>query len=127
MCISSFCFIACIADGASSYVYAPTQLGSAVVASGLSPDEGLTVFTELQKARKCFVLENELHTVYLVRISKILPFSLSFDIIRLYFETELIKMVVMLMVVHFYVRRFIGYRKTNGSNRKNYTIVGFGV
>ena len=45
---------------------AATQLGSAVVASGLSPDEGLAVFIELQKARRCFVLENELHTIYLV-------------------------------------------------------------
>jgi len=45
---------------------AATQLGSAVVASGLSPDEGLSVFAELQKARRCFVLENELHTIYLV-------------------------------------------------------------
>jgi len=49
-------------------VLAATQLGSAVVASGLSPDEGLTVFAELQKARRCFVLENELHTIYLVRV-----------------------------------------------------------
>ena len=43
-----------------------TNLGSAVLASALSPDEGLTVFTELQKARRCFVLENELHIIYLV-------------------------------------------------------------
>ena len=46
-----------------------TQLGSAVVASGLSPDEGLAVFAELQKARRCFVLENELHTIYLVSVA----------------------------------------------------------
>jgi len=51
-------------------VLAATQLGSAVVASGLSPDEGLSVFAELQKARRCFVLENELHTIYLVRICR---------------------------------------------------------
>ena len=48
-------------------VLAATQLGGAVVASALSPDEGLAVFAELQKARRCFVLENELHTIYLVR------------------------------------------------------------
>ncbi len=46
--------------------YVPTQLGAAVLSSALSPDEGLVVFAELQKARQCFVLENELHTVYLV-------------------------------------------------------------
>lgn len=32
----------------------------------MSPDEGLTVFKELQKARQCFVLENELHIIYQV-------------------------------------------------------------
>ena len=46
--------------------FVPTQLGSAVLASSLGPDEGLKVFAELQKARQCFVLENELHIIYLV-------------------------------------------------------------
>jgi DNA polymerase theta len=46
--------------------YVATQLGLACLSSSLSPDEGLTVFTELQKARKCFVLENELHIIYQV-------------------------------------------------------------
>jgi DNA polymerase theta len=55
-----------VSDGTGSVILAPTQLGSAVVASALSPDEGLAVFSELLKARRCFVLENELHTVYLV-------------------------------------------------------------
>ena len=45
-----------------------TQLGLATVASALSPDEALVVFAELCKARKNFVLENELHLVYLVGI-----------------------------------------------------------
>lgn len=44
----------------------PTQLGVATVASSLSPDEALVVFRELRKARKNFVLENELHIIYLV-------------------------------------------------------------
>ena len=48
--------------------FVPTQLGSAVLASSLGPDEGLKVFAELQKARQCFVLENELHIIYLVII-----------------------------------------------------------
>ena len=46
--------------------YIPTQLGLATLASSLSPDESLIVFKELQKARKCFVLENELHIIYQV-------------------------------------------------------------
>jgi DNA polymerase theta len=51
------------ADGGDTS-YIATQLGLACLASSLSPDEGLHVFQELQTARKCFVLENELHIVY---------------------------------------------------------------
>ena len=46
--------------------YYATQLGVATVASALSPEEALVVFAELRRARRSFVLENELHTVYLV-------------------------------------------------------------
>ncbi|XP_036368703.1 DNA polymerase theta-like isoform X2 [Octopus sinensis] len=55
-------------DGAETIesCFFPTKLGSAVLASALSPDEGLHVFTELQRARRCFVLESELHILYLV-------------------------------------------------------------
>jgi len=42
----------------------PTQLGYAVVAAAMSPDEGLVIFGELQKALQCFVLGNELHIIY---------------------------------------------------------------
>ncbi|KAK8400534.1 hypothetical protein O3P69_003295 [Scylla paramamosain] len=53
-------------EGERSIQHVGTQLGLAVLASGLSPDEGLHVFSELHRARKCFVLENELHIVYQV-------------------------------------------------------------
>ncbi|KAG0422832.1 hypothetical protein HPB47_001354, partial [Ixodes persulcatus] len=46
--------------------YHPTQLGLAVLASSLSPDEALCVLADLEQARRCLVLENELHLVYLV-------------------------------------------------------------
>ena len=45
---------------------APTQLGSATLSSSLSPDEALFVMEEINRARKCFVLESDLHMVYLV-------------------------------------------------------------
>ena len=51
----------------------PTQLGMATLASALSPGEALAVFAELQKARKCFVLENELHILYQVSFLCCLP------------------------------------------------------
>jgi len=50
--------------------YVPTQLGMATLASALSPDEALVVFAEVQKARKCFVLESELHVIYQVSFLK---------------------------------------------------------
>ena len=46
--------------------YYATQLGMATVSSSLSPDEALIVFSDLKKARRNFVLENELHIIYLV-------------------------------------------------------------
>ncbi|XP_012942327.1 DNA polymerase theta [Aplysia californica] len=57
-----------VVEGADGPVqkFLPTQLGSAILASSLSPDEGLLVFAELQKARRCFVLDTELHIIYLV-------------------------------------------------------------
>ena len=45
---------------------APTQLGSATLSSSLSPDEALFVIDEINRARQSFVLENDLHMVYLV-------------------------------------------------------------
>lgn len=46
--------------------YVATSLGKACLSSSIAPDEGLTLFTELEKARQCFVLETELHLIYLV-------------------------------------------------------------
>jgi DNA polymerase theta len=45
-------------------IFKATPLGNAVLASSMSPDEGLIIFKELQKAMQCFVLENELQIVY---------------------------------------------------------------
>lgn len=47
--------------------YCPTQLGAATLSSSLSPPEALGVFADLQRAMKGFVLENDLHILYLVR------------------------------------------------------------
>ena len=58
-----------ISDG-KGQKFMPTQLGAAILSSSLSPDEGLLVFAELQKARRCFVLDTDLHLIYLVRGAK---------------------------------------------------------
>ncbi|GFS29474.1 DNA polymerase theta [Nephila pilipes] len=44
--------------------YKPTRLGLAILASGFSPDDALRILKELQLARRCFVLENDLHILY---------------------------------------------------------------
>lgn len=46
--------------------YVATRLGAACLASSMPPTDGLLLFAELQKSRRCFVLESELHAVYLV-------------------------------------------------------------
>ncbi|XP_045707980.1 DNA polymerase theta isoform X2 [Phyllostomus hastatus] len=53
-------------DGTEGKVYHPTHLGSAALSSSLSPTDTLDIFADLQRAMKGFVLENDLHIVYLV-------------------------------------------------------------
>ncbi|KAM4046137.1 LOW QUALITY PROTEIN: DNA polymerase theta [Anomaloglossus baeobatrachus] len=52
--------------GRKAEVYRPTKLGSATLSSSLSPSEALGIFADLQRAMKGFVLENDLHILYLV-------------------------------------------------------------
>ncbi|CAH6792318.1 DNA polymerase theta [Phodopus roborovskii] len=53
-------------DGSGGKVYHPTHLGTATLSSSLSPTDTLDIFADLQRAMKGFVLENDLHIVYLV-------------------------------------------------------------
>lgn len=52
-----------------------TCLGKACLSASIPPRDGLLLFEELQRARKCFVLDTELHVVYLVT-----PFNSSSQI-----------------------------------------------
>ncbi|KAE8621126.1 hypothetical protein XENTR_v10004692 [Xenopus tropicalis] len=52
--------------GTKAEVYRPTKLGAATLSSSLSPSEALGIFADLQRAMKGFVLENDLHILYLV-------------------------------------------------------------
>ncbi|KAJ9652043.1 hypothetical protein H2198_008705 [Neophaeococcomyces mojaviensis] len=45
--------------------YAPTTLGSAIVASGLTPEDGLFVHADLRQALSSFVMDSEMHPFYL--------------------------------------------------------------
>ncbi|KAI1345158.1 P-loop containing nucleoside triphosphate hydrolase protein [Xylariaceae sp. FL0016] len=53
-------FIHCDPSG----VYSATQLGRAVVASSLEPDDGAFVYREMQKALQSFVLDSEMHILW---------------------------------------------------------------
>ncbi|KAM9301010.1 DNA polymerase theta [Morus bassanus] len=53
-------------NDAKAKVYHPTHLGSATLSSSLSPTEAMEIFADLQRAMKSFVLENDLHIVYLI-------------------------------------------------------------
>ncbi|KAI5637417.1 DNA polymerase family A domain-containing protein [Phthorimaea operculella] len=52
--------------------YVATPLGKACLSSSMAPNDGLSLFCELQKARQCVVLETDLHLIYLVT-----PYSVS--------------------------------------------------
>ena len=53
--------------GTSKYV--ATALGKAIVSAAVPPDEGITLYRELDKARKGgLLLENDLHLLYQVQI-----------------------------------------------------------
>ncbi|XP_053675259.1 DNA polymerase theta [Anopheles nili] len=55
-------------------VLTATRLGHACLAASLPPKDGFLLFSELQRARQCFVLESELHAVYLVT-----PYSVAYQ------------------------------------------------
>lgn len=54
-----------IEKGQHEDCFEPTKLGVAVVASGLSPEDGVFVHSELQRALESFVMDGELHVFYL--------------------------------------------------------------
>lgn len=45
--------------------YEPTTLGVAIVSSALTPEDGIFVHSEMQRALESFVMESEMHTLYL--------------------------------------------------------------
>lgn len=60
-------------SGLSKFV--PTRLGLACLSSAIQPKDGFILFSELQKSRQNFVLESELHAVYLVT-----PLSVAYQL-----------------------------------------------
>ncbi|KAL7035501.1 hypothetical protein ACKWTF_008409 [Chironomus riparius] len=55
--------------------FVPTRLGVACLSSAMPPKDGFMLLSELQKARQNFVLECDLHAIYLVT-----PFSVAYQL-----------------------------------------------
>ncbi|XP_046962980.1 DNA polymerase theta-like isoform X2 [Vanessa cardui] len=66
------CELIRIQNDSESIKYVATSLGRACLSSSMAPNDGLSLFCELQKARQCLVLETDLHLIYLVT-----PYSVS--------------------------------------------------
>ena len=105
-------------DDEGNIKFVPTRLGMACLSSSLPPKDGFLLFSELQKARQNFVLESELHAIYLVT-----PFSVAYQLNNVdwvYFEDMLDKLPPMMKrvgemvgVSHNYILKMITGRDVN--------------
>ncbi|KAI0200061.1 P-loop containing nucleoside triphosphate hydrolase protein [Astrocystis sublimbata] len=71
-------FMTC--DDDDSYV--ATQLGKAVVASSLEPEDGAFVHRELQRALQAFVMDGEMHILYTFTPVQVLNVSVNWQVFR---------------------------------------------
>lgn len=71
-------FIQC--DNFESYV--ATQLGKAVVASSLEPEDGAFVHREMQRALRAFVMDGEMHILYTFTPVQDLSVSINWQIFK---------------------------------------------
>ncbi|KAJ6787290.1 hypothetical protein PWT90_01711 [Aphanocladium album] len=62
--------------------YAPTQLGKAIVASAIDPDDGIFVHRELVKALRAFVMDGELHILYVFTPVQDLGVTVNWQVFR---------------------------------------------
>lgn len=54
----------CLITGGAASGFEPTLLGQAIVASSLTPEDGIFIHTELKKALQAFVMDGEMHVLY---------------------------------------------------------------
>ncbi|PGH06878.1 DNA polymerase theta subunit [Blastomyces parvus] len=63
--------------------FEPTQLGQAVVASSLSPEDGIFIHDELKRAMESFVMDGEMHIFYMFApIQNSAPTDIDWSIFR---------------------------------------------
>jgi replicative superfamily II helicase len=59
-----------------------TQLGKAIVASSLEPEDGAFVHREMQRALRAFVMDGEMHILYTFTPVQELPMSVNWQAFR---------------------------------------------
>jgi DNA polymerase theta len=62
--------------------YVATQLGKAVVASSLDPEDGAFVHREMQRALQAFVMDGEMHILYTFTPVQDLSVSINWQVFR---------------------------------------------
>lgn len=65
-----------------SDLYTATQLGKAVVASSLEPEDGAFVHREMQRALRAFVMDGEMHVLYMFTPVHDLSVSVNWQVFR---------------------------------------------
>ncbi|KAI1768237.1 P-loop containing nucleoside triphosphate hydrolase protein [Hypoxylon sp. FL1150] len=65
-----------------SDTYAATQLGKAVVASSLEPEDGAFVHREMQRALRAFVMDGEMHVLYMFTPVQDLSVIINWQVFR---------------------------------------------
>lgn len=66
----------------TSSTFIPTKLGQAVVASSLTPSDGIFIHNELQKATKAFVIDGDMHALYIFTPVNSLEIEINWQIFR---------------------------------------------
>ncbi|KAI5862180.1 P-loop containing nucleoside triphosphate hydrolase protein [Durotheca rogersii] len=66
----------------SGYSYTATKLGQAVVASALEPEDGAFVHREMQRALRAFVMDGEMHVLYMFTPIHNLSLTINWRVFR---------------------------------------------
>lgn len=62
--------------------YAPTQLGKAIVASAVDPYDGVFIHSELTKTLRAFVMDGEMHILYVFTPVQDFGFPVNWQVFR---------------------------------------------
>ncbi|KAJ8120811.1 hypothetical protein ONZ43_g2579 [Nemania bipapillata] len=99
--------------------YIATQLGKAVVASSLEPEDGAFVHREMQRALKAFVMDGEMHILYTFTPVQELSVSVNWQVFRS--EMEALDDSGMRVMLFLGLKPVVVNRMAQGGNLKEST------